>query len=118
MRDLRKSIQTGSIQELLLFADNILFQRTWFIQEVAMADRDSPVLYGDQCPPRVNVHDAAISITKDHQRFGCEIIGSNRPRILRSWAYELARDLVLGERPRAGERTRSLLRELMLVQHN
>ncbi|TGJ82702.1 hypothetical protein E0Z10_g6056 [Xylaria hypoxylon] len=80
------------------------WQRTWILQEVAMARPDAPVICGERCLSCKDIYDAAVLIKTDENRLGRDIIGSVRPRIGQEWAYEFARDrdlmnLQLEQRP-------------------
>jgi hypothetical protein len=88
----------------------------WILQEMAIARENSPVICGDECLSWDDVHAAATLIASDEQRFGRDIIGSVRPRILQSWNFEFARDRMYFEHEWASERMWQLLMELMRLQ--
>ncbi|KAF5518512.1 Heterokaryon incompatibility protein 6, OR allele [Colletotrichum aenigma] len=94
------------------------WQRMWILQEVAMARPDAPVVCGKSCLPWRDIHEAAAFISNDETRFGRELVGSTRPRILDSWSFEFARDRVVQERDWSSERMWNLLMDMTKVQEN
>ncbi|KAI8292791.1 Heterokaryon incompatibility protein 6, OR allele [Colletotrichum sp. SAR11_240] len=94
------------------------WQRMWILQEVAMARPDAPVVCGKSCLPWRDIHEAATFISNDETRFGRELVGSTRPRILDSWSFEFARDRVVQERDWSSERMWNLLTDMTKVQEN
>ncbi|KAF9875711.1 heterokaryon incompatibility protein [Colletotrichum karsti] len=94
------------------------WQRMWILQEVAMARPDAPVVCGKSCLPWRDIHEAALFISNDETRFGRELVGSTRPRILESWSFEFARDRVVQERDWSSERMWNLLTDMTKVQQN
>ncbi|KAI8312833.1 Heterokaryon incompatibility protein 6, OR allele [Colletotrichum sp. SAR11_59] len=94
------------------------WQRMWILQEVAMARHDAPVVCGKSCLPWRDIHEAAAFISNDETRFGRELVGSTRPRILDSWSFEFARDRVVQERDWSSERMWNLLMDMTKVQKN
>ncbi|KAI8265390.1 Heterokaryon incompatibility protein 6, OR allele [Colletotrichum sp. SAR11_239] len=94
------------------------WQRMWILQEVAMARPDAPVVCGKSCLPWRDIHEAATFISNDETRFGRELVGSTRPRILDSWSFEFARDRVVQERDWSSERMWNLLMDMTKAQEN
>ncbi|KAI1349839.1 heterokaryon incompatibility protein-domain-containing protein [Xylaria sp. FL0043] len=92
------------------------WQRTWILQEVAMARPDAPIICGETCLSCKDVYDAAMLIQADQNRLGRDIIGSVRPRTGQEWAYEFARDRIPDERQWTAERMWKLLHDLMNLQ--
>ncbi|KAI1287920.1 heterokaryon incompatibility protein-domain-containing protein [Xylaria venustula] len=92
------------------------WQRTWILQEVAMARPDAPIICGESCLSCKDVYDAAMLIQTDQNRLGRDIIGSVRPRTGQEWAYEFARDRIPEERQWTAERMWKLLQDLMNLQ--
>ncbi|KAF2970139.1 hypothetical protein GQX73_g3440 [Xylaria multiplex] len=92
------------------------WQRTWILQEVAIARPDAPVICGESCLSCKDIYDAAVLVETDENRLGRDIIGSVRPRTGQEWAYEFARDRVPEERQWTAERMWKLMQDLMNLQ--
>ena len=92
------------------------WHRLWILQEIAMAREDAPVICGSRSLPWKEVHDAACFIAADEARFGNDIVGSVRPRILQSRSWEFARDRVVEERRYSSERLWRLLIKMTELQ--
>jgi hypothetical protein len=92
------------------------WHRLWILQEITMAREDAPVICGSRCLQWKEVHDAACFIAADEARFGHDVVGSVRPRILQSWSWEFARDRVVEERKYASERLWRLLIKMIELQ--
>ncbi|KAK7755418.1 hypothetical protein SLS62_002645 [Diatrype stigma] len=92
------------------------WQRTWILQEMAMARRDAPVICGESCLSCQDVFDAVALIESDQNRIGRDIIGSVRPRTGQEWTYEFARDRIPEERQWSAERMWKLLQDLVNLQ--
>ncbi|KAK5698874.1 hypothetical protein LTR97_006523 [Elasticomyces elasticus] len=116
--DYRSPLRKTVYNSLFSLLKRPYWQRMWILQEVAMARDDAPVLYGDRCLPWRDLHDAAVLISTDEQRFGRDIVGSARPRIPVRWSFEIARDRLVEERDWASERMWDMLRKLMLLQRS
>jgi hypothetical protein len=62
------------------------------------------------------VYGAACFVAVDERRFGREIVESVRPRILRSWSFEFAKDRCAKERNYSSKRLWRLLIKIMEIQ--
>ncbi|GKT61461.1 heterokaryon incompatibility protein [Colletotrichum tofieldiae] len=102
---------------LFFYLSRPYWQRMWILQEVAMARHDAPIICGKSCLPWEDIHNAAAFISNDGSRFGRELVGSVRPRILKSWSFEFARDRVVREREWSSERMWDLLIDMSDIQY-
>ncbi|KAF5230135.1 hypothetical protein FAUST_9995 [Fusarium austroamericanum] len=94
------------------------WRRMWVLQEVAMGNPNSPVLWGDQCISWQDIYQAVQVIASDESRFGREILDSVQPQLLSTWSFEVARDRQIRGRTWAPERMWKIQEAMMCIQKN
>ncbi|WYZ44157.1 hypothetical protein EsH8_VII_000593 [Colletotrichum jinshuiense] len=114
----KSPLKKAVYKALFSYLSRPYWQRMWILQEVAMARYDAPVVCGKSCLPWRDIYDAAVFISNDESRFGRELVGSTRPRILDSWSFEFARDRAVQEREWSSERMWDLLVDMTNVQRH
>ncbi|CAJ2511865.1 Uu.00g074900.m01.CDS01 [Anthostomella pinea] len=81
-----------------------------------MARPEAQVVYGNVCISCNELREAMSFIAADEGQFGREKFGRVRPRLLKSWSFEFARDRSVVEREWLSERMWKLRMVMMSIQ--